>query len=38
MLKLVNLIDVNHYEMFLMEDGAKQVAQLIYGENHGDSK
>lgn len=38
MLKLVNLADVNHYEMFLMADGAKQVAQLIYGENHGGVK
>jgi lipase len=38
MLKLLNLVDVNHYEMFLMEDGARQVAQLIYGENHGDSQ
>ncbi len=30
-LKLVNLEDVNHYEMFLTADGAEQVATLIYG-------
>jgi len=28
---MVHLNDVNHYEMFLIEDGAKQVAELIYG-------
>lgn len=30
-LKLVNLEDVNHYEMFLTEDGCRQVAEIIYG-------
>ena len=30
-IKMVHLNDVNHYEMFLIEDGAKQVAELIYG-------
>ena len=30
-IKMVNLNDVNHYEMFLIPDGAKQVAELIYG-------
>lgn len=31
-IKLVNLDDVNHYEMFLIESGSKQVADIIYGE------
>ena len=31
-IKLVNLVDVNHYEMFLIESGSKQVADIIYGE------
>lgn len=31
-LKLVNLVDLNHYEMFLTAEGSKQVAQKIYGE------
>jgi hypothetical protein len=30
-IKMVHLEDVNHYEMFLMEEGSKQVAELIYG-------
>lgn len=30
-IKMVHLDDVNHYEMFLMEEGSKQVAELIYG-------
>ena len=30
-IKMVHLDDVNHYEMFLMEKGSKQVAELIYG-------
>lgn len=31
-LKLVNLNDVNHYEMFLTVEGCRQVAEKIYGE------
>jgi hypothetical protein len=31
-IKMVHLNDLNHYEMFLMPEGAKQVAELIYGE------
>jgi pimeloyl-ACP methyl ester carboxylesterase len=31
-LKLVNLVDVNHYEMFLTSVGSMQVAQIIYGD------
>ena len=31
-IKMVHLEDLNHYEMFLMPEGAKQVAELIYGE------
>lgn len=31
-LKLFNLHDVNHYEMFLTEDGCRQVAEAIYGK------
>ena len=30
-IKMVNLNDVNHYEMFLIPEGAKQVAEIIYG-------
>lgn len=30
--KLVSLNDVNHYEMFLTEDGCEQIANIIYGE------
>lgn len=30
-IKMVNLNDVNHYEMFLISEGAKQVAEIIYG-------
>lgn len=31
-IKMVNLNDVNHYEMFLIPDGARQVAEIIYGD------
>ena len=30
-IKMVNLHDLNHYEMFLIPEGAKQVAEIIYG-------
>lgn len=31
-LKLINLVDVNHYDMFLHPFGCKQIAEAIYGE------
>ena len=31
-LKLVNLVDVNHYDMFLHPVGCKQIAEAIYEE------
>lgn len=31
-LKLVNLVDVNHYDMFLSKAGSEQIANVIYGE------
>jgi hypothetical protein len=31
-LKLINLEDVNHYDMFLHPYGAAQIANAIYGE------
>ncbi|MEY2597638.1 MAG: hypothetical protein RL182_721 [Actinomycetota bacterium] len=31
-LKLINLDDVNHYDMFLHPIGCKQIAEAIYGE------
>ena len=31
-LKLINLDDVNHYDMFLHEYGCEQIANAIYGE------
>ena len=30
-LKLVNLVDVNHYDMFLSKVGSEQIADVIYG-------
>ena len=37
-LKLVNLDDLNHYEMFLTETGCRDVAKIIYGEINGENK
>ena len=35
-LKLINLEDVNHYDMFLSKEGSEQIAKIIYPDDNGD--